>query len=69
MKTKCEKLQEIFSQYINGNKKDTAYLVDEYGLFSVWDDLHGYLLTLYAARAADEYIRKMVISYHYIKYR
>jgi hypothetical protein len=65
------KIEEMFWTYFNGNKKDFVALVDEYGLYSVWDDMHSFLTEREGTliEGPDTWIRKMVISYHYIKYR
>jgi hypothetical protein len=69
MKSNIEQLEEIIEQYDNGNKKDFVKLVDEYGLYSVWDNLRDILTTIYFQADADARLVKMVVSYHYIKYR
>ena len=60
------RLEEIHENYINGNFKDMARMIEEYGLYSFWKDLKDYFQD--NGIGQEDYV-EMVIRYHFIKYR
>jgi hypothetical protein len=63
-------LKEIHESLINGQRRQMADKIDQYGLYDVWDDLNRYVSELYAVptMAMAAYV-DIVISYHRIRNR
>lgn len=70
MKNKQTALLVIHESLVNGQRKQMADQIDEYGLYDFWLDYFDYLQTLYH-HITDQYVyfRDAVISYHHIRNR
>ena len=65
---KHEMIEEIHNSLINGQRRQMADQVDEYGLYDVWFDYGKYLMELYTEpNAWFVYYSDAVQSYHRIR--
>jgi len=63
-------LESIHESLVNGQRKQMANQIDQYGLYDFWFDYGHYLFETYSDLASRHaYFRDAVISYHRIKYR
>ena len=70
MSTQNNKLNEIHSSLVNGQRRQMVAQIKEYGLYDFWADYQDYLTYLYVERGACyTYFSDAVISYHRITNR
>lgn len=64
---KKEQIEQIHLSLVNGQRKQMAEQITEYGLYNFYEDYDNYLSELYIhAESKHEYFRDAVISYHRI---
>lgn len=70
METKLEKLENIHSSMLNGQRKAAVELIDEFGLYDFFAEYLHYLEVLYYdSLAISDYFKDAVVSYNRIKNR
>ena len=63
-------IETIHNSLINGQRRQMAAQIKEYGLYDFWSDYQIYLLDTYETRQSQfEYFSDAVISYHRIENR
>lgn len=64
------KLEAIHESLVNGQRKQMAKQIEEYGLYDFWSDYKGFLDRLYLrVESTHNYFSDAVISYFRIKER
>ena len=65
METKLERLEEIHSSLLNGQRKQMTDQINEYGLYDFFEDYSNYLCNLYEhSHSKHTYLLDCVVSYH-----
>jgi len=63
-------LSDIFDSLLNGNRRQMADQIDEYGLYDFWADMAQWLEEVYTSGALTmKAYTDMVVSYHRIRNR
>lgn len=62
-------LQGIYDSYTNGQLKQMANQIEDYGMYEVFEELRLFLRVGLPDHFADSIIVNMVIAFNHIKYR
>ena len=63
------RLEDIWNSYQNGQFKQMAEQIDDYGLYDVFADLYDYILDIYGCNVVNSRFNRIVIMYHRVKYQ
>lgn len=64
-----KQIEQIHESLINGQRKQMVNQIEEYGLFSFFEDYKSYLQEIYTEEQQYLYFSDCVISYHKISNR